>query len=242
MKRSSFLVVALFIVPALLFVGVAIRRSTIHQDTRIPPWLEKLKSAQDLENLAISQSLGGGDVPMLRKALKSPRRAERLKAAWVLGKISAPAKSSEADLILAIGDEEIGVQVAAMQALTSIGTANETLIPTLVPKLGVNHAGVGFSAAELIDKIEQKRKAQNLTVGVMDEYGLAMKFVRSPIPSVRVKGAYRLASLSPKNKQAQSSLEFLLNDPDDWVRERAEVFVKYPSSIQPERMNTAYSP
>ena len=157
-------------------------------------------------------------------------------------KISAQAKAAESDLILAINDEETSVQIAAMQALTSIGTTDESLILKLVPRLGVNQPEVSFSAGALIDRIVQNRKAQNLSVGVSDEYALAMKFVEAPTPSVRVKGAYRLASLSPSDKRAGDSLKLILNDSNGWVRERAAVFLEYPNSIPPERMNTAYSP
>jgi HEAT repeat protein len=225
--------------PAIVLILI-LTNPRVHEEAKFQSWFRQIRHEESVKNgprLAPTEAT----LSVLHAASKSQRKTERLKAAWVMGRLTSAPPSVEADLIEAIEDEDKAVQSAALTALVSLGTTNASLLPQLEEKLKSEDHGIGSHAAELMEIIVQNRASQSPPT-IEEEHELAMKFVESPVPFVRVLGAYRLAALSVKSKQSEESLRLLLNDPNSWVRDRASVFLKYPNAIPRARMVSAYSP
>jgi hypothetical protein len=237
LKQFCFGIIWLF--PFLLLIFI-LANPRVREEAKFQSWFKQIKDAGVL-NAQPRIAPTAPTLSVLHLAIHSQNKIERMKAAWVMGRLTSAPQSVESDLIGAIEDRDMIVQSAAMAALVSLKITNASILPQLDEKLKSQDAGISFYAAELMEAIAQRRGSQT-PLSSEEEYDMAMKFVESQTPSVRVLGAYRLSALSLKSKQAEDSLKLLLNDPNGWVRDRAAVFLKYPNAIPRARMVSAYSP
>ena len=215
-KRCFIGVMWAFPVMVLIFI---LANPRVREEAKFQSWFKQIKDAEVL-NAEPRIAPTAPTLSVLHLAIHSQNKIERMKAAWVMGRLTSAPQSVESDLIGAIEDRDMIVQSAAMAALVSLKTTNASILPQLVEKLESPDGGISYRAAELIDTIDQNPASQNL-LSIGEELDLAMKFVESPVPSVRVLGAYRLSALSIKSRQAEDSLKLLLEDSNGWVRDRA---------------------
>jgi len=225
MKNKILLGVLFLSLPVLLLLLVVSKRAATYQGASALIWFEGIKglgetNANSPEIIAL-RSMGTSALPVVQNALKSSKRYERAKAAWVMGQLGSVASNAVPDLILAIDDADPSTQNYAIAALAAISTTSEEAVPKLVAKISSPNPAISYFAADLLDKIENERQAKNLPPVSGDEYERAMSFVRAALPTVRVKGVNRLAKLAPKDQRAAATLKSLANDPNGSVRQAA---------------------
>jgi len=130
------------------------------------------------------------------------------------------------DLVQSLDDPVNNLPIFALQSLATIAPVQmEEDVPKLLAKLNDSNEGVINCAADLLAKIEQARKAQNLPTHA-DEYEYDMTFLRSSAQRVRLIGLQRLMQLSPKDERVVSAFKALLNDSNVMVRGQAEFYLK----------------
>ncbi len=241
MKNKILLGVLFLSLPVLLLILVISKRGATHQGMSASVWFEQIKTlgetnANSPEIIAL-RSMGTAALPVVQSTLKSSKRYERAKAAWVMGQLGPVASNAVPDLILAIDDADPSTQNYAIAALAAIGTTSEEVVPKLVAKLSSPNPAISYFAADLLDKIEQERKVKSLPPAAGDEYERAMLFVRAALPTIRVKGVTRLANLAPKDERAASALKSLSNDPNGSVRQTAAALLAGQSDAGKPRKN-----
>lgn len=221
MKNKILLGALFFVFPVLLLILVVSKRET----TSVSIWFEQIQTLGETNvngpQINALRSMGISAVPVVQNALKSSKRYDRAKAAWVLAQLGPVASNTVPDLIQALDDADPSTQNYAIAALAAIGTTSEEAVPKLVAKLSTPNPAISYFAADLLDKIEYERQVKNLPPVSGDEYELAMSFVRAALPTVRVKGVNRLAKLAPKDERAAATLKSLAKDPNGSVRQTA---------------------
>lgn len=222
-----------FALPILLLIVVVSKRETSYHGKSASVWFEQIQTLGETNvngpQIIALRSMGIPAVPVVQNALKSSKRYERAKAAWVLGQLGPVASNAVPDLILALDDADPSTQNYAIAALAAIGTTSEEAVPKLVAKLSSPNPAISYFAADLLDKVEHERQAKNLSPVSGDEYERAMSFVRAALPTVRVKGVNRLAKLAPKDERAAATLRLLANDPNGSVRQTAAALLAKPA-------------
>lgn len=222
--------------PVLLLIVVMSKRATSYQGKSASVWFAQIQTLGETNvngpQMNALRSMGISAVPVVQNALKSPKRYDRAKAAWVLGQLGPVASNTVPDLILALDDADPSTQNYAIAALKVIGTTSEEAVPKLVAKLSSPNPAISYFAADLLEKIERERQAKNLPPVAGDEYERAMSFVRAALPTVRVKGVNRLAKLAPKDERAAAMLKSLANDTNGSVRQTATALLAGKSGAE----------
>lgn len=233
MKNKILLGAMFFALPILFLIVVVSKRETSYQGKSASVWFEQIQTLGETNvngpQINALRSMGISAVPVVQNALKSSKRHDRAKAAWVLGQLGPVASNAVPDLILALDDADPSTQNYAIAALAAIGTTSEEAVPKLVAKLSSPNPAISYFAADLLDKIEHERQAKKLSPVSGDEYERAMSFVRAALPTVRVKGVNRLAKLAPKDERAAATLRLLANDPNGSVRQTAAALLAKPA-------------
>ena len=224
--KNKILLGALFLsLPVLLLIMVVIKRGATYQGNSASVWFDQIQTLGETNvngpQIIALRSMGISAVPVVQNALKSSKRYERAKAAWVLGQLGSVASNAVPDLILALDDADPSTQNYAIAALAAISTTSEAAVPKLVAKLSSPNPAISYFAADLLDKIENERHAKSLPPVSGDEYERAMSFVRATLPTIRVKGVNRLAKLASKDERAAATLKSLANDTNGSVRQAA---------------------
>jgi hypothetical protein len=214
MKRR--LLILCLCLPIGLLVSVVIRHVYFEHGNSAPVWFKQMKVGRPSTGLDTLKKMGPAAVPVLQRALKSQKRYQRFRAAWALGQLGPAAENAIPDLVNALNDADLSVRIYSIQALTKIGTSREDLIPKLLVML--KHKTLSNYAACLLNEIERQRNLQNLDPIPSDDFEYAMAFAHSPIPSIRVMGAQKLAALDRKVKVTEA-LQLCLNDRNGWVRQ-----------------------
>jgi HEAT repeat protein len=228
MKKNIFHAILFFAMPVGLLITAAIRMGPMYKGRSACVWLEQMQMVEQSPGMEAMRALGKDAVPVLQKALHSQQAAERVKAAWALGHLGPVARSAVPDLIQALDDKFPNAQIVALQSIEAIDVYGDDLIPKVIEKLGHPHPGVCNSAANLLTRIEQKRKAESLPM-VNDEFDYDMAFLHSPASRVRLMGMRKLAKFSKEDKRVAKALTPLLNDSNMVIREEAAMRLRtYP--------------
>jgi HEAT repeat protein len=227
MKKQLFsaFTVLLACVPVAILVLVAVRREPMYRGRPATAWLNAVKIQQQSSGLEALKAMGQRGVPSLRRALKSPEIPQRLKAAWTLGQLGPAAQEAVPDLMAALDDEAAAVRVFSVQSLTTIGGSGDDLVSKLVAKLSDPNLGVSNGAADLLNKIEQERKAKHAPVWT-NELGYAMAFLNASSERARLMGVGKLANCSREDGRVVQALKSLSNDTNEWVRQRAAYYLE----------------
>jgi HEAT repeat protein len=212
--------------PVAILITAVIRHEPSYQGKSASVWFEQIgkldTNAPELNGL---RHLAKTAVPVLQRALYSPNRSQKLRAAWALAHLDDDsATNAVPDLIRVLDDRDI--QIYVMQALTSIGTTREDLIQILITQVEDTNIGASSYAAKLLDVVTQKRKAAKLPPIPSDEVEYASIFLKSSTPAVRLIGSQKLAGLLPGNENALRMLKLSLNDTNGWVREQTALLLK----------------
>ena len=221
MKRNVLVVILLLALPLGIFTIAFIRGNSRREAAQAEALFAGLKTTEPSAGLEALKIMGPAAMPKLQEALKSPLSPVRVKAAWVLGRLGPVATNAVPDLIKGFDDDDLAVRMCSMESLKMIGTTRLDLVPKMVARL--DRWAECYDAAELLDKIEQERKAMNLPPAYSDAYEYAMAFAHAATPAVRVKA---LPKLPQKDERSIAAFKSLLNDTNGWAREQTAIFLK----------------
>jgi hypothetical protein len=230
MKNAVFKAFIFLCFPAVILICAIAHHEPAFEGKEIPVWFSEIKVGHPSPALAAFQKMGSAAVPVLQTELKSQDAGSRIKAAWVLGQLGPVASNAIPDLLQSLDNPVNNLPIFALQSLETIAPAQVDDVSKLLSELCSTNIGVCNCAADLLDKIEQARKAANLPQ-YGDAYENAMVFLRSPAGRVRSMGVGRLIRLSPDDKRALTTLKSLLNDPDTVVRQQSVAFFNGPYRI-----------
>jgi HEAT repeat protein len=247
MKKIIFNILIFLLMPVAIVVMAIIHRPPTFEGKLIADWFDEMKieqpssastafqkigsaatsSSASPENLGLTafQRMGSAAVPVLQTELKSDDVSHRLKAAWALGRLGPVASNAIPDLILCLDDSVNNLPIFAIQALETIAPAQVNAIPKLLSKLSDPNLGVSNCAADLLNKIELARKANNISMPV-SEYEYANAFLRASSQRVRIMGLQKLMQISPQDERVVATFKTLLNDMNDLIRQQAAMFLK----------------
>jgi HEAT repeat protein len=224
MKRNWLIIILFFALPAAIVVVAIIRGNSLHQRVQAEKWFRELRIVRTKEPsppLEALRKMGPAALPTLREALKASLPSTRLRAAWALGELGPMASNAVPDLVQGLDDDDDMIRSFSMEALTGIGTARSDLVPKLLAEL--KRWTVCHQAADLLDKIEQQRKAMNLPRAYSDEYEYAMAFARGATPAVQLMA---VPKLPPKDERSLPVFKAFLNHTNLWVRQQTAIFLK----------------
>jgi HEAT repeat protein len=226
MKRSILNGLLFLCMPVGILVLAIMHRPPMFEGKEVVIWFNGVEASQSSPGLAAFKRMGRVAVPVLQQELKSEDVSSRVKAAWLLGQLGPVASNAIPDLVQSLDDPVNNLPIFALQSLATIAPVQmEEDVPKLLAKLNDSNEGVINCAADLLAKIEQARKAQNLPTHA-DEYEYDMTFLRSSAQRVRLIGLQRLMQLSPKDERVVSAFKALLNDSNVMVRGQAEFYLK----------------
>ena len=203
------------------------RKPTYHWRTP-SQWFDQVRVAKRSVAVEALRKLGTNTVPVLVRALQSANRNERYKAAWTLSQLDLAAASAVPELALAVGDVDYGVQYYAMLALSNVSDGMETGVASgILSKLSSTNLVLSGLAAEILEKMEHRRKSKGNQLEHAHQVQYLHALVRSPSPSARVKGVRMLSQFTPQSDEMTAVLQMLLADTNAWVRQ--EVQAHFPS-------------
>jgi hypothetical protein len=215
--KNRILYTILFLcLPVTILAIVAVHWQDSYRGKLASTWVEELRHNESAAMAAL-QNIGPRAVPPLRNALTSRAPTERCRAASALGKLGMAAKDAIPDLIRALDDPSSSVQCEAMLALSRLNITNQDITPKLISQLA--NQKTGAYAATLLNSIARQRKAEHLPAFPEDGHDYGMACLKSPIPSVRLNGAIKLASVAQEDPDAKKALESLSHDENGWVRQ-----------------------
>jgi HEAT repeat protein len=148
--------------------------------------------------------------------MKSRQVSHRFKAAWALGELGPLGRKAAPQLIKAVDDENVGVQINAIRALTSLEIVDDTLPPKLRPRLNDSNLEMSGCAGALLSLHAQKSK---------DPAYLQM-FLNASSPRTRLMSLPLLADPQKDSQLRSVAFGALLNDTNGWVREETVKFLK----------------
>ena len=184
-------------------------------------WFNEAKLGQPSPGMVAFREMGKRGVPVLQMALQSLDTGDKLKAVWMLGQLGPVASNAIPNLVNCLDDDPSGnLAIHALQSLGTIDPAQVDAIPILMLKLSDPNPGVSNCSADLLNKIEQARKARHLSVGV-DDYEYALAFLHGSVQRVRIMGLRKLMQLSLNDKRVEATFQSLLNDTNDQIRAEA---------------------
>jgi HEAT repeat protein len=223
MKRNWLTIILFFALPAAIVVVAIIRGNSLHQRIQAERWFRELRIVRTKEPsppLEALRKMGPAALPTLQEALKASLPSTRLRAAWALGKLGPMASNAVPDLVQGLDDDKVDVRLGSMEALTWIGTARSDLVPKMLAKL--DKWTECYHAADLLDEIEQQRKAMNLPPAYSDAYEYAMAFANGATPAVQLRAVPKL----PLNDERSLAVfKAFLNHTNGWVRQQTAIFL-----------------
>jgi hypothetical protein len=233
MKQKYLMAVVFLCTPvAILTIGIS-RHNRIFQTARAEALFTEMQWEEPTPGLEGLVKMGAAAVPTLQEALKDPLQRMKCRAAIALARIGPAASNAVSDLDQNLEDDDTLTRDYTMQALTAIGTCRADLVPKILPRLGIwNEAK---PAADLLDKIEQERKAAGLPPAYSDAYGYAMAFARAATPAVQLRA---LPKLPQQDERSLAVFKDFSNDTNGWVREETRKFLNDHNIVLPDTTNS----
>ncbi len=221
MKKKHVIIFLFLTLPSFLFIFAIIKKDrSLYDGKTALEWMDQLKmpanSPESDPSLKALKSMGASAVTILQKGMNSRQTSHRFKAAWALGELGPSASNAVPQLIKAVDDENVGVQINAMRALTSLGVVDKTLPPKLSPRLNDSNLEMSGCAGALLSLHAEKSK----------DPAYVQMFLNASSPRTRLMSLPLLVD-PPKDSQLRSAaFGALLNDTNGWVREETVKFLK----------------
>jgi HEAT repeat protein len=232
MKRKVIIAIMFLSLPVAVITVAVIRGNAPYETARAGELFSEMTTEEPSSGLEALRKMGPAALPTLEEALKSPLSPTRVRATWALGRLGPVATNAIADIIRGLDDDDLGVRVFSMESLNLIGTTRLDLVPQLLARfdklIECNYA------AELVDKIEQERKALNLSPVYSDQYEYAMAFARAASPVIRARA---LSKLPQGDERSIAAFRLLLNDADAATRQQTAIFLKSQNIVLPDETN-----